>query len=317
MSPARDRDKVRPSERLFGLFGSLLFNLAIAGLALATYYSVEPLGFDAAPSGEPIEVQLLTAPPAPSLPSPVERPKPTPKPEPTPEPTPRATPEATPEPTPESTPEPETKKTIDIPDPKPKPKATPKPTPKATPAPKPAPEPKETPKAKETPKPEPKQPPREEKKSVSKEDLERMVAERNLTPGGHKQAAAKGPSGPAASKQRGLPGSHGTNTNSVQVGPATMRNSGLPVGYINGALEHIGRYFLVPADKQGSATCTVQFNISRDGTISGIRVRSSSGDPARDAIAVKALEAAKSLSPLPDSLRKDRVTAEITFSFQQ
>ena len=288
-------------DKLFGLAGTIAIHTLL--IALVAYFSLhrDPKSLVGSDDKQPLQVALLEHQAAPP-PEPKRQEPPKPK------PTPRATPK--PEPTP-----PVVEKKIEIPKetpkPEPTPRRTPKPTPQKTPAPTPRKTPKPEPTPRSTPKPAPaKTPePKREQPELSREEFQKLYEKWNIEKGTTSQTVQKpSPEKPASTSPE-------ANPDETTVGKATLRGAGLPDSYAKGALAHVGRYFVVPPDQRREATAIVEFTILRSGELTNIRLRKSSGSANLDALALKALQSAKRFSPLPDSLRKDRLDTEIAFSF--
>ncbi|MCB2156358.1 TonB family protein [bacterium] len=285
-------------DKLFGLAGTLLLHtIIIVAIAFFAIHN-KPKSLLGSPDSKPVEVALLKDPPAP-------KPEPKRADPPKPKPTPRATPK--PEP-----PKPQPEKKIEVP--KETPKATPQPTPRPTPKKTPKPTPKRTPRPEPTPRKTPRptpaktpEPKREEE--LSREDFQKLYDKWNIEKGTKSTTQQKSEPKPTAKPTKDA------DPDETTVGQATLRGAGLPDSYAKGALAHVGRYFVVPPEQRRDATAIVQFTILRSGELTNIKVRKSSGNANLDALALKALKSAKRFSPLPDSIRKDRVDTEIVFSF--
>lgn len=290
---------------------------------------------------KPPEVKAEAKPPAPPVendknaialnvtpvPTPAIKPTPTPTPTPTPEETPASTPmpavvatiaptpEETPAPTPSPTPHP--KRT-----PRPRPKPTPRPTPRATPRPRPRATPKPTPatvrkhppsvmvaNAKPTP-------------SVKQkiEELHRKLLEAHLKEVEREEAEKAAAQRAEANAERGsgpVVASHATEGSGYGVGPgkgsAGIEEDTEFLLYYKDVQEKIKESWSFPGGSN-DLTAIVTFGINPDGTLNGIRVNSSSNDPAFDDSVVRAIKrAAPFLPPPPKYQREFSAGVEATF----
>lgn len=336
---------------LIGIAGTIGLHGAILGVILLLWSFDAPAAMGLGEGG-PVNVTLIggdfeepaggAAEPEPPRPTPAPTPEPeAPKAKPTPEPKVEATP-------PPATPEPElpSEKVIEKPTETPKPKVTPKPTPKAEPTPKSTPKPEPTPKS--TPKPEapkatpkatpapPKATPTPGPKSFSAEELRKAREQRSIAASGRGPSSTSSTSSkPSGSGVRGPAGGGIPGDGSKATGPGgspmgkagasgyvlggsgtSMRSDGLPLGYVQGVLQHLGRYFNVPPDRQQGAKCVVRFRIQRDGTMENPRVVQSTGSADLDKYALDAVKNARKLSPLPDSFTGSSTEREVTFDYR-
>lgn len=276
----------------------------------------------------------LLAPPAPPAPAVRETPRPTtapPKPEPTPAP-PReekVEPKPTPEPKREEKVEPVVEK-------KPEPTATPRPRPTSTPRPEPTPappkveapkeQPKATPKVEEKKAPTPRPTPVESPRPNPANAAMRPRASISYPTVPNRNQGAEKPAPAAAVRTPGKSGTTSyTRTNSnnpastiggAENAAGSIKGVGLPAFYARTALEALARNFIVPPEQQRNITAELGCRISRDGTISNIRVRRSSGNSELDQMAISALEKTRRFPPFPDDFDKPHVDVEITFNFQ-
>lgn len=262
------------------------------------------------------EPPKATPEPLKATPEPVETPVPTAKPELKSTPKPEATP--IPE-KPEAskvvkkTPVPEKKK-----EEKPKPTATPRPTPIKTP--------------KATPTPTPYRITRETSSKLRSKhdpdfkDARTAMREREEKAKAAKSAALAKTSNKSKESSNGAAGSKGTSANKagatiskegVTDGGTTLKGSGLPEYYAQQALAVLSSNFRIPPEMANQARAVVGFRISRDGTLSNIRILTSSGDPERDKLALRAVEITRKLAPFPDDFEKAYVDAEAAFRFQE
>lgn len=305
----------------FSLLASVSVHVML--LAALVYASTRPEVFDLAErggGGGAVSVALLSPPSQ-------EKPKPTaapPKVEPTPAPPKReekVEPKATPEPKPVEKVEPVVEK-------KPEPTATPRPRPTSTPRPEPTPRPPKVEPPKEKPKATPKV---EEKKVATPKPTTApavMKPKSNITYPSvpNRNQTSEKPAPAAAVRTPGKSGTTSyTRTNSNNPGNSvggaenaagSIKGVGLPAYYARTALETLARNFIVPQEQQRNITAELGCRISRDGTISNIRIRRSSGSSELDQMAVAALEKTRRFPPFPDDFDKPHVDVEITFNFQ-
>ena len=99
------------------------------------------------------------------------------------------------------------------------------------------------------------------------------------------------------------------------MGSNELTGLGLPDYYARQALQHIGRNFKVPDDKQRDKTSVVAFTINRDGRLTNPRIKSSSGSSDLDALAIEAIKRTAKIAPLPDTVSMNSVDAEVAFNF--
>lgn len=236
------------------------------------------------------------------------------KPTPTPTPTPEATPETTPAPamvatmppteppTPEETPEP-----VATPTPRPRPKRTPRPRPTQRPRPRATPHPhatpRSTPAAVRKPRPHPTpiaiaeaEPTPSVKQRIA--ELHRKLLETHLKEleEAEKEKASENPgSGPVVA-------SHATEGRGYGVGPGTG-SAGIEQDtefllYYRDVQQKIKDSWSFPGGSN-DLTAIVTFGINPDGTLNGIKVNSSSNDPAFDESVVRAIKRAAPFLPPP------------------
>lgn len=148
-------------------------------------------------------------------------------------------------------------------------------------------------------------------KPIPAAGMGKPTTSRTGTTAGGKPGGVEG--GVAGGKDGGVVGSKGMTLG----GAGSSKASGLPDYYARTVLAHIGRHFKVPDEQKLDATTTVVFTIRRDGTITGARVRSSSGSSSLDALAIKALNDSKKVMALPDSYVGNSVEVEVGFSFNE
>jgi colicin import membrane protein len=67
------------------------------------------------------------------------------------------------------------------------------------------------------------------------------------------------------------------------------------------------------AGADDSLECVVRFSVAPDGAISSIRTTRSSGDPAYDNSAARAVQAVNPLRPIPEEYRNEFGDVELTF----
>lgn len=245
-----------------------------------------------------IQVQITTrmpearATPTPAPPASTPAPTPPPKPQP-PEPTPPP-PKLTPAPAPKKieVKRPEQRKevvkeleVVETPEP------TPEPTPTATPEPEktPAPTPEPTPEPTKTPAPTPEPTP----------------------------AATPEPT-PASTPAPAIPMDVLPEQPKRQVGAVSAQGMILELGpaYSQQVLFLIQRNFK-PTYAPPGTTATVEFRITRDGTIQNPRIKKSTGRPELDAFALRALRDTARLPPFYDNFRKPFIDVEVVFDYER
>jgi TonB family protein len=171
-----------------------------------------------------------------------------------------------------------------------------RPEPAATPEPLPA-EPEPTPAAAPTPAPEPTKPP----------ETPRDRAEPEPTP------AETPPPGPAA----GVPGRQGAPTGRAD-SPFTATVGGVDnptftYGYYLDRMLLLIRAQWVRPPLGSGVEATVHFRVLRDGTVEAIELTNSSGYNSFDLAALRALQAAAPLPPLPRSYREGELGVNLIF----
>src|SRR5690606_1553002 len=131
-------------------------------------------------------------------------------------------------------------------------------------------------------------------------------------------AARTGTSGAApvgAGKGPGTGSGTGTGNSILGGNGLSMKGDGLPDSYGREARQKGAPVVVVAEGGRGAVWCVVEFTIARDGTLSGFRVKKSTGDSRLDGRALDALKAARKFSPLPDSFKGSSTRREMTFSF--
>lgn len=257
--------------------------------------------------------------------APTPTPTPTPPP-PTAAPTPANTPApvvvATIAPTPEETPKPTVKPTP-RPHRTPRPRPTPRPTPRATPRPRPRATPRQTPVTVKRPQSHSTPPVMVARvaptPSVKQriDEIHRKLLEANLKAMEHADAEKRA----AASENPGsgpVVGSHVTNGVGYGIGP----------GKGSAGIEEDTEYLLYIKDLQEkikdswsfaggnpSLTATVKYGINPDGTLNGLRIVSSSSDPAFDDSVIRAIRRAAPFLPPPEKYRSE-FAAGVTSPFK-
>lgn len=246
---------------------------------------------------------------------------------------PTPTPTPTPEETPESTPAPVVVATIaptepPTPEETPEPTASPTPRPKRTPRPKPKPTPRPTPRPRAT--PHPRATARPTPATVRKHPPSMMIANAKPTPSvkqkieelhwklleAHlkeveREEAEKAAAQRAAAEEN--PGSGPVVASHVTVGSGR----GVGPGTGSAGIEQDTEFLLYYRDVQekikdswnfaggsNDLTAIVTFGINPDGTLNGIRVNSSSNDPAFDDSVVRAIKRAAPFLPPPDKYQR-------------
>ncbi len=246
--------------------------------------------------GEMVQVAMMDAPAA-AEPDPPP-PEPEPEPEPTPEPQPTEAPAtATPRPTPTSTPAPT---------------ATPRPTATATPEPTAT----RTPRPTATPTPRPTATPTPESRGAIDPNRARELRG-TPTPASRPDSSSSSSPSRTPNPSRTPTGGSSSNTpTEARSGSTTLKGLGLPDYYAREALNRLARNFNVPPDKEESVEAVLAFRISRNGTISRIRVTRSSGNSELDSLARRALETTSRFAPFPDDFDRPHADVEVTFSFR-
>ncbi len=244
--------------------------------------------------GEIVQVAMLEAP---AQPEPEPEP---PAPEPTPEPT---SAPATPRPTPTATPAPTAT-------PRPSPTATPRPTATATPQPTPSPTPRPT--ATRTPRPTPTPTPESRGAIDPSRARELRGTPTPASPSRSSQSSSRTP----APDRTETGGSQSNRQTETTQGATTLKGLGLPDYYAREALNRLARNFRVPPEREENVEAVLAFRISRNGTISNIRVTRSSGKSELDGLARRALENTGRFAPFPDGFDRPHADVEVTFSFR-
>ncbi|MDR3113203.1 MAG: TonB C-terminal domain-containing protein, partial [Endomicrobium sp.] len=70
------------------------------------------------------------------------------------------------------------------------------------------------------------------------------------------------------------------------------------------------------SESYGRLKAVVYFRISRDGTVSGIKVKEASGDDGFDNNAIRAVELSSPFAPLPDGYKGDSLGVYFEFKFK-
>lgn len=96
---------------------------------------------------------------------------------------------------------------------------------------------------------------------------------------------------------------------------ATLKGHGLPDYYARQALEKLARHFRIPPEERSGDTAVVGFRIARDGTLTRVRIITSSGSAERDRYAIDAVNKAERLAPFPDDFNKEFLDVEVAFRF--
>jgi TonB family protein len=86
--------------------------------------------------------------------------------------------------------------------------------------------------------------------------------------------------------------------------------------YFAMVLNLIEQNFSPPFFPKG-VTCKVNITIEKDGTISNIQLKKSSGNSSLDRSAIDALEKTRKLPPLYDSFRENSIKVDLTFDFEK
>ncbi|HUT23049.1 MAG TPA: TonB family protein [Sumerlaeia bacterium] len=95
----------------------------------------------------------------------------------------------------------------------------------------------------------------------------------------------------------------------------TEENVTLPFEYLADAHRKLQENFRVPRHLLSPTSCVVRFRVKRDGTITDVQVKESSGSAARDARAVQAVKDAAAFLPLPDDVSLPYITVSAPFVF--
>jgi TonB family protein len=85
--------------------------------------------------------------------------------------------------------------------------------------------------------------------------------------------------------------------------------------YTNTIIRKIGRFWQW-SESYGRLRAVVYFRISRDGTVSDIKVKDASGDDGFDNNAIRAVELSSPFAPLPDGYKGDSLGVYFEFKFR-
>jgi protein TonB len=98
--------------------------------------------------------------------------------------------------------------------------------------------------------------------------------------------------------------------------PLEIVQEDLPDYYLLLATQKIESNFkLTKSQRFAGVYCVVEFNVSKNGEISGTRVVKSTGQPSLDRFAVTAVERTETLGPLPDTIGKSSIIITATFEY--
>lgn len=120
----------------------------------------------------------------------------------------------------------------------------------------------------------------------------------------------------AATPSRGG-GSGNGGSNALGAGPGISVGNGTPFPfpwYIKAIYGKLDSKWKPPSNFDPGTSCVVSFAISRDGTISKIRMTKASQDSFFDGLAMRAVTAANPLPKLPDAYPEDTLDVHMTFS---
>jgi len=137
------------------------------------------------------------------------------------------------------------------------------------------------------------------------------------------QAVSSGAQNPPPSSFQNIPSNYPGATSSLNpeipgspAGAFSIGGANLPEYYAANARLKIMSHFNVPSHlKNTEAKCKVSFDVARNGTISGIKIEESSGNPILDTSAIRAIEETESLAPLPDEFKGSSLHVFVTFDF--
>jgi protein TonB len=162
-------------------------------------------------------------------------------------------------------------------------------------APPPAPEPEKP----APPEPEPEKPPREAMPPVEHPARERRPVRPAAAP-----AAAPSAEEPAPAARAGSPEGSATGLSTLGAAVAGLDNPDFTYGYYVEQMLALIRAQWVRPPLGGGIEAVLHFSIARDGRIADVRIVQSSGYSSFDLAALRALQSASPLPPLPQSYRQ-------------
>ena len=83
--------------------------------------------------------------------------------------------------------------------------------------------------------------------------------------------------------------------------------------YLKSITERLDKAWSPPERFQDDTICQVTFVIGRDGRVSGVTLRKSSGDDFFDQLAIRAVQASDPMPPLPGGFPEDRLMVHMKF----
>jgi protein TonB len=149
------------------------------------------------------------------------------------------------------------------------------------------------------PEPEPEKPPREAMPPV-----ERPARERRAAPPAAAPAAAPSAEQLAPAARAGAPEGSATGLSTLGAAVAGLDNPDFTYGYYVEQMLALIRAQWVRPPLGGGIEAVLHFSIARDGRIDDVRIVQSSGYSSFDLAALRALQSASPLPPLPQSYRQ-------------
>lgn len=119
-----------------------------------------------------------------------------------------------------------------------------------------------------------------------------------------------------AAPSRGGSSGHGGGGGSLGAGPGISVGNGTPFPfpwYIKAIYQRLDKQWRPPSSYDPGTTCVVSFKIARDGQISGTRMTKSSRDSFFDGIALRAVNSANPMPPLPGGYPEETLDVHMTF----
>lgn len=174
--------------------------------------------------------------------------------------------------------------------------------------------------------PPPEAPPKPEPKSQIKEAIKIKEKDKKLPPPPKptaKPVAAKPVAiGNALRSLSGFTNSANTNSSAGNLGGAnvTADASGpaFPFPwYLKAISDKLDSVWKPPQEYENDTVCQITFTISRDGGVSGANIRKSSGNSYFDQLAVRAVQAASPMPPLPTGYPEDELRVHMKFIGKQ
>jgi len=87
--------------------------------------------------------------------------------------------------------------------------------------------------------------------------------------------------------------------------------------YLKAITDKLDAHWKPPQEFQDNTVCQVTFVIARDGAVSGAELRKSSGDSFFDQLAIRAVQNASPMPPLPSGFPEDRLRVHMKFIGKQ